>query len=720
MPLHQQPAKLLDAALAYHQSGKLDQAAALYQQVLAQHPGQADALYLYGVLHHQLGRHQEAVDLILRAIEKNRRDPDWFNTLGEAYRGLGRLDDAIQAYRRALKIEPRLVEALGNLGLTLHDQGKLEEATQCYERVLRIAPQSLPALINLGAIYQDRGKHAEAITWYRRAIELDPSCVDAHFNLGLLYREQRYYEDARRHLDIVVQLNPSHAEAWFELGKTFHKLARHENALHALEKAIALRPNYPEANYQIAVTLARLKRHDDARRHFQWVVAYCRNTLAAHPEDVGMHQMLGNALNELDDPDEAAASYQRAIEIKPDYVDALINLTNILLGRRQFEEAEALLDRALDIVPDRDLLHINKGIALALTGRFEQAEKHFQRALALSPNFATAHVDYAIVLLRYGQFESAWREYVFRHQQLSGLEYIQDPRDPSRVLPKPSTLMPLDLKGKRILFILDQGIGDELFFLRFMPTLRQRGAWLAYQPSAKLAEMLDRARVVDQIVQPPDYPANLDYIFSVGDVPLVAGMRSVNDIPRALPLVPLPSQIERMMERLVAAGPGPYLGVTWRGGLERQPGDPARLLKHIEPEMLARAVSGWPGTVLVLQRNPKPGEVERFSSTLGRQAHDFSQVNEDLEAMLALLSLIDDYLGVSNANMHLRAGLGLTAKVLVPEPAEWRWMARGAESPWFPGFKLYRESMSEGWEPAIRALAADIANSPKRSPVSIP
>ena len=76
--------------------------------------------------------------------------------------------------------------------------------------------------------------------------------------------------------------------------------------------------------------------------------------------------------------------------------------------------------------------------------------------------------------------------------------------------------------------------------------------------------------------------------------------------------------------------------------------------------------------------------------------------------MLALLSLVDEYIGVSNTNMHLRAAVGRTARVLVPRPAEWRWMARGASSPWFPGFSVYRQTLDGIWGGALASLRADL------------
>ena len=73
-----------------------------------------------------------------------------------------------------------------------------------------------------------------------------------------------------------------------------------------------------------------------------------------------------------------------------------------------------------------------------------------------------------------------------------------------------------------------------------------------------------------------------------------------------------------------------------------------------------------------------------------------------------MVALIDDYVGVSNTNMHLRAAAGKTARVLVPCPAEWRWMASGS-SPWFPGFGIYRQALNGRWEDALTALRRDIS-----------
>jgi hypothetical protein len=78
--------------------------------------------------------------------------------------------------------------------------------------------------------------------------------------------------------------------------------------------------------------------------------------------------------------------------------------------------------------------------------------------------------------------------------------------------------------------------------------------------------------------------------------------------------------------------------------------------------------------------------------------------------MAALLSLVDEYVGVSNTNMHLRAGVAKAARVLVPFPPEFRWMNRGDEVPWFPGFTVYRQSSAHEWQPALARLGKDLSH----------
>ena len=250
----------------------------------------------------------------------------------------------------------------------------------------------------------------------------------------------------------------------------------------------------------------------------------------------------------------------------------------------------------------------------------------------------------------------------------------------------------------------EQGLGDELFFLRFVLRLKARGANIIYRPDAKIASICARLPFLDAIAPPDEEAPPGPTRLSVADLPFIL---SAHDCPAPVTLNPDPARQAEFRRRLAQAGPPPYLGLTWRGGRMRA----GSLFKEAPLDDLARILAPLPATVIVMQRGPAPGEAARLGEILGRGVGDFSGCNESLEDMLALISLLDDYIGVSNTNMHLLAGTGGGARILVTNPAEYRWMAHGAISPWFPKFRLYREAAGGGWTRALETLSGDLARS---------
>ena len=188
-------------------------------------------------------------------------------------------------------------------------------------------------------------------------------------------------------------------------------------------------------------------------------------------------------------------------------------------------------------------------------------------------------------------------------------------------------------------------------------------------------------------------------------------------IPESIKLEPIAERVSAIRSALERLGAAPYIGVTWRAGTKpEEQGHDWVLNKAIDLSSLAAALRGADATFIALQRNPAPGEIAQLASDLGRPVHDLTALNGDLEGMLALLAVLDDYVGVSNTNMHLRAAVGKPARVLVPSPAEWRWMHSGRTSPWFPEFSVYRQSLNGDWTRALERLKHDLSQrNPKAS-----
>ncbi len=278
-----------EAGVAHHQAGRLAEAEACYQQVLAAQPDHADALHLLGAIAQQVGRHDIAVDLIRQAIRRNQQNPAYFCNLGFALRDQGLLDEAVAACREAIRIAPDFAEAHTNLGLALRDQGKHDEAIAAYREAIRIKPDLAEPYSNLGGVLSQQGKLDEAVTACREAIRIRPEFGEAHSNLGAALYQQGMLDQAARECREAIRLKPDHAEAHSNLGAVLRDQDKLDEAIVACRAAIDI-------------------------QHFS----------------ADAHYNLGNALYDLGRLDETVAAYRQAILFKPEFVQASTSLLTCL------------------------------------------------------------------------------------------------------------------------------------------------------------------------------------------------------------------------------------------------------------------------------------------------------------------------------------------------------------------------------------------------------
>ena len=418
------------------------------------------------------------------------------------------------------------------------------------------------------------------------------------------------------------------------------------------------------------------------------------------PDDALALHARGYDLCKLGRFEEGLPLLQRALALQPRNAGfhASLGIIHYVLG--DLAAAIGALERAIELAPAMAEPHSNLAMALRDAGDPERALTAVRRAIELGPTLPAARLNYAMILLALGRFEEAWRAYVWRPQPSVNL------RDLGIAATVPHAARLPDFSADPWITLHgEQGIGDAIFFLRYASALRARGAKIRFWGDRRLAPMLLRSGIVDAALSgdPPDDldPSRLVWI---GDLPALLGLEG--EFPAPPRLVPDPARVAAMRARLAALGAGPYVALTWRAGLPRR--GKAVLAKAIDAGALGAALAGLAATFVCVQRDPLPEETHALERALGAKVVDLSAANADLDDMLALLDVIDEYVGVSNTNTHLRASLGRTARVLVPWPAEWRWLRAGDASPWFPGFPLYRASAEGDWSAALARLRAGL------------
>lgn len=498
---------------------------------------------------------------------------------------------------------------------------------------------------------------AGAVEAFDRATEADPASAQAQLHAGVARLQLGHWARGVAHLRVSVAADPSNAEAWSNLAMGERELGRLEEARQAVGRALAIDPALAPAWNLQGLLLQAMGRHE-----------------------------------------ESAACFERALGLDPAFAIAAMNLGNGHQMRGELPRAEAAYRRALAIDPREAEIHYNLGHLFHKCGRVRESLAPYREATRLRPSYAMAHNNLAHALFLLGEFAEAWREHAGRAPRVQ-FEAALAAQGRRYALPAPGSL-----RGRTLSIRAEQGLGDILFFLRFAPGLSAAGARLAFSGEARLAPLLARTgHFMPAGPAPGDAAKSGDEVLA-GDLALLLDPSAV---PPPLALVPDPAALARVEARLAAYGPKPWIGVAWRSGIPKLE-MLETLHKEVPVEALGAALAASRGTLVSVQREPRGGEREALAGAAGREVHDASALNADLEEALAAMALLDDYVGVSSTNVHLRAGCGRSARILVPFPPEWRWLAEGP-SPWFPAFTLYRQDAVRGWAPALERLGHDLA-----------
>lgn len=371
----------LNLALSHHRDGRLQEAEAIYQEILATRPDHPDAFHLLGLVLYQSGRAQDALGPLRKAVQIRPASDVYLNSLGAALMESRQCDEAIGYFRRALKLKPDYADALSNLGNALFEKGRYDEAITSCREALRFSPGHCGALYNLANALAAQGKLDAATAHYEQAIRLRPAFPKAFNNLAGVLLLQNRWQEAVECYRRAVALDPAFSEAHKNLGSVYKDHGQADQAIACFRAAIAAKPEYPDALNRLGVTLFEKGQIDEA-------TACYRRAIAIQPDFVEAHNNLGALLAETGHNEEAVPCYERALALKPLCAETHYNLGNALKAQGRLAEAAASFRRALDIQPEHSRSLNNLGNTLKLMGRFVKAVECYRKAVEVTPDDA--------------------------------------------------------------------------------------------------------------------------------------------------------------------------------------------------------------------------------------------------------------------------------------------------------------------------------------------
>jgi tetratricopeptide (TPR) repeat protein len=335
----------LTRAYAHWNAGQADQAEQYCQRVLAEWPGQPDALHLLGLMAHACGNLDLAIAHLREACKAPRAPAIYSSNLAEMCRQKGLLAEGEAAARRAVAMDANLVSGWNNLGILLQEAGKLEESLACLARVVTLTPDSPQAHNNLANTFRrlNRLDHAEA--HYSRALALNPEYAEAHSNRAFLLTALGRHDEAADAARRAIALNPRLVDAYLNLADVEASRHRHHASLQALDALQSVAPHHPAGLVARAQALRQLERNDEALR-------FAQQAVATAPQSAHAHHSLGQVLQALGRHDEALAAFEHAAALPGTVAEeALVARATLFLETGRKDEAMAAFDRALTAFP---------------------------------------------------------------------------------------------------------------------------------------------------------------------------------------------------------------------------------------------------------------------------------------------------------------------------------------------------------------------------------
>jgi len=229
-------------AQSRHKAGLLDDARALYGQVLARQPDHVEAMHLLGMVEVE----DKNIEVGLELLERDARTaPDDAQSAYHWALGLEaaqRLDDAIAQLERAIALDPDHLAAVRKLGWLKQHKRQYDAAMKHLERALELEPNDIDTRIAISVCSIATRRYGVAAAQCYAILELDPDNVGVWRSLAYAQNAERDYAGARQSLERALEIEPDNRLARVDLGNVLKALGLNDQALEAYDAAIALDP----------------------------------------------------------------------------------------------------------------------------------------------------------------------------------------------------------------------------------------------------------------------------------------------------------------------------------------------------------------------------------------------------------------------------------------------------------------------------------------------
>jgi hypothetical protein len=476
---------------------------------------------------------------------------------------------------------------------------------------------------------------------------LVPIMTKTMYQQGMALMQNKEYSQASEFFEPITQLNPKSFDAWFYMGNTSGFRKHYSHSIDCYDKAVAINPNHAICQYN-----------------------------------------LGRAWYSQRNYKKAITCFQKALDLNPSYFKAIYNLGSAHYRVRNLNKSIEYFKQALELMPDKIDIYTNLGACYGKKGDLSTAISWHQKALNASPDYAEGHYNLSISLLLDGRLKEGFQEYEWRLKRPD--------------FPKPGYDKPLwdgaEFINKTILVYMEQGFGDAIQFVRYLPFVKSRGGTVILVCHPLLHRLFETARGADMILPENQPLPSFDYHISLMSLPAIF-KTGLDTIPFETPYLSIPLEAPESLDNVIDANKQKFkVGFVWAGN----PANKHDRDRSISLHMFSYLAKVKGVTLFSLQKDQQSDNLNLFEFI------DLAPYLQDFSDTAYAISRLDLIISVDTAVAHLAGAMHHPVWVLLPKVPDWRWLLNRNSSPWYASARLFRQKDFNNWSDVfievIRAL----------------
>lgn len=641
---------LLIQADALLDAGRLQDARALYQEILTIDPEYVEAWLMVAALDAESGAVESALACCERVLQLAPDNAEAYSMQGRLLASQGKLHAARDSLFRSVELDKDDGESWGALAGLFLKLGDFSEAARCSRASVKLLPRFLDGYINLGNALAGMGHSQDAYEAYIQAIALQEENVLARQGVALSLEQMQKWEDAKKAYQKTLEKLPGNLDCITGLARVYCALGEWDAAEQLLAPAST-----------------------------------------AFPADARLHQVMGRLYFGKKSTEKAEFHYRQATLLAPDRVTAWVDLGNFMQELQRMDDALTHYRQALKISAQHPDVHFNIGVCYQRQNRFVEALHHLEQAIENRPDFVDAHWYKSFISLLIGDYEVGWDEYEWRLKQKNNQArpFSQPVWDGS------------DIAGRTILVHDEQGYGDTFQFVRFLPLVKAAGARVIFECHPKLSPILRACQGYDLILERDasgEGPnTTFDTQIHLMSLPKVFKTR-LGSIPVDVPYIDVDHTRVSYWHDRISDDKNFRVGIAWAGSANHtnELNRSCRLTDFLP-------VINMPGvSVYSLQKGPGAEQADELAHVAGVKRIDKElDLTERFVDTAALMKNLDLIISIDTSIAHLAGALGCEIWTLLCSSPDWRWMNEGQKSHWYPSMRLFRQEVPGDWSTVV-------------------